>query len=403
MANVKLRVGSHVVDYLAGDFVGWDSGYNVLFQEEDEISRGVGVFRASRADVIARLDFLGFSLEESMRRFHEWLKETQKTDFLPFDRVDYTWWSNIIKLRLKDTLPCESEMDELEKFFTTDYYNEPTSSGMWFDGYCSLACIRIFIEILDDAEEVELDVSDAIAEGCYPSDGKPTLAARNSTRLVLGAPTMVMGEGSSDISVLRSSLEKLYPELSENFTFFDHAIMKTDGSANMLVKFIKAFATVNIPQKIIAVFDNDPAGHNAVADLNRYQLPQNIMVMNLPHTEFARSYPTVGPQGSHPVDVNGMACGIEMYFGESVLRDDEGSLMPVVWTARDTKSKVYQGEVEDKGKAQDLFYAAIANTYGREEARARFPELDLVWKQIFERVRSFHSDQALIDWNERSF
>lgn len=403
MANLELRVGGHVIDYLGGDFVEWDSGYNALFQEGDEISKGAGVFRASRADMISRLDLLGYSLEESMRRFHEWLKDTQESDFLPFDRVDYAWWRNIVKLRLEDALPCESEMDELEKYFATYYFDEPTSSGMWFDGYGSLACVRIFIEILDDAKKVELDISNAIAEGCYPSDEKPTLAARNSTRLVLGAPTMIMGEGSSDISVLRSSLAKLYPELSENFTFFDHAIMKTDGSANMLVKFIKAFATVNIPQKIIAIFDNDPAGHNAVADLNRYQLPKNIMVMNLPNTEFARSYPTTGPQGSHPVDVNGMACGIEMYFGESVLRDAEGSLMPVVWTARDTKSKVYQGEIEDKGKAQDLFYAAIADSHSREEARARFPELDLVWKHIFERVRSFHSDQTLAEWSQRSF
>jgi hypothetical protein len=45
------------------------------------------------------------------------------------------------------------------------------------------------------------------------------------------APTVVLAEGSSDIRVLQLSLEVLYPELIDFFSFFNHSDLRVDGGA----------------------------------------------------------------------------------------------------------------------------------------------------------------------------
>lgn len=46
-----------------------------------------------------------------------------------------------------------------------------------------------------------------------------------------------------------------------------------------------------------AIFDNDAAGHEALASLKSIALPSNIRAITLPDLEFARDYPTIGPHG----------------------------------------------------------------------------------------------------------
>jgi hypothetical protein len=56
------------------------------------------------------------------------------------------------------------------------------------------------------------------------------------------------------------------------------------------------------------------------------------------------------------MDVNGLACSLELYYGLDVLREEDGSLCPIQWRGYDDAIKQYQGEVMRK-EALKIRYA----------------------------------------------
>jgi hypothetical protein len=126
---------------------------------------------------------------------------------------------------------------------------------------------------------------------------------------------------------------------------------------------------------IIAIFDNDTAGVAAMSNLATISLPDHVRIMTLPENALARAYPTLGPQGVSTMDINGMACGIEMYLGSDALADRQGQLLPVRWTGYHQKLGRYQGAVEDKDGIASRFLDRLARCSDPFEARACFPEL----------------------------
>src|SRR5262249_38466727 len=127
------------------------------------------------------------------------------------------------------------------------------------------------------------------------------------------------------------------------------------GGAGQLVSTVKSFVGAGIVNRIVAFFDNDTAALAAMRGLRDLRLPQNMKVLRYPDIPSARDYPTLGPQGAFPMDVNGLACGLEMYYGVDVLRREDGSLTPVQWRGYDDAVRQYQGEVMDKARLQARF------------------------------------------------
>ena len=72
--------------------------------------------------------------------------------------------------------------------------------------------------------------------------------------------------------------------------------------------------------------------------------------------EFARNYPTQGPNGITNLDINGLACSIELYFGRDILTDKEGKLIPIQWKGYEESLKQYQGEILKKKELQEAFF-----------------------------------------------
>jgi hypothetical protein len=89
-------------------------------------------------------------------------------------------------------------------------------------------------------------------------------------------------------------------------------------------------------------------------------LPSNIRVLTLPDLELARNYPTLGPTGLVSADINGRACGLELYCGTSALLSDDGGLRPVQWTGYDRAMKRYQGEPLDKEVIKERYLVALS-------------------------------------------
>ena len=167
----------------------------------------------------------------------------------------------------------------------------------------------------------------------------------------------------------------MLPHVSDLFGFLDFEGLRIEGSAESLAKTIRAFVGAGLSSRVIAIFDNDTAGAEALASLSDVRLPNNIKVMTLPHNEVASTYPTSGPQGVTNMDVNGLAASIELYLGKEALTSSEMSLHPVRWTGWRHKLQRYQGAVERKEEIQSKFFGLLEATNDSLTARKKFPEL----------------------------
>jgi hypothetical protein len=216
--------------------------------------------------------------------------------------------------------------------------------------------LRAFLETCPNDTLVEEDISDLVHSGyCEPDE---TVCANALLDLTSGYPAneriIVLTEGSVDKGLLEGSLGLLYPHLREYYTFMDLSIANAEGGAGFLVSTIKAFAGSGISNRVVALFDNDTAAREAVRGLAKTVMPPNIKVMQYPAIEIASQYPTLGPSGISEVDINGLACSIELYLGRDVLTRDS-KLTPVQWRGLMSGTGDYQGEIVDKKRIHDAF------------------------------------------------
>lgn len=355
-------------------------------------------YRAPRNSILKRLDVMGCTKELAHRRFEEWRAEQieyeeeylkgWKNDQPDGDKTlkalkDLTWkeWCHRIPGVLATLFEFDTYVDETDRQMKT----MDEKSWLFFDGYGSLLTLRAIIEAATNTQDVALCVGDLIGGGWIKPDTK---VCAEKVRIVAArgqpsGPAIILAEGKSDIAILKASIERFHPDLTDFVTFLDHSEFRVDGGASYVVKFLKAFAASRVPANIVAVFDNDAAGLAAYRKALALKLPDNMTCIHLPDIELARSYPTIGPQGNHDADVNGRACGIELYLGRSALSSN-GNLRPVRWTGYDQHADTYQGEVAEKKRVQDAFLSQMRDSTSRIDSG--YPEMQLVWQAILNAI-----------------
>jgi hypothetical protein len=158
-------------------------------------------------------------------------------------------------------------------------------------------------------------------------------------------PIVVLTEGRTDTRILSRSLEKLFPHLAHLYTFLDHEGFGPQPGTSGVGNLFKGLAGCRISNRVIALFDNDAAGTVALRKTRERPFPANFLAMQLPTLEIARNYPTLGPTGLAYTDINGLACGIELYLGAPSLTGDDGTLTPIQWTGFEHQLQKYQGEL----------------------------------------------------------
>tara|TARA_R110002167_G_scaffold98718_7_gene259400 strand:- start:19661 stop:20872 length:1212 start_codon:yes stop_codon:yes gene_type:complete len=233
--------------------------------------------------------------------------------------------------------------------------NEDTLLG-YLGGDCRLL-FRLACEVVAEDSEVIHDITDLVGSGYY---GVDEAVCENALRDLVAThpentPRIILTEGTTDIWILKAALAILYPHLSDFYHFFDFDVSRSRGGAGHLVSLVKAFSAAGVTNRIIALFDNDTAAHEAVRALKSITLPSNIAVLHYPDLELLRSYPTLGPGGLAQQDVNGLAGSIELFLGVDVLRERQGNLTPVQWKGYNEALGQYQGEVMHKAKLQEAF------------------------------------------------
>lgn len=377
------------------------SEFSALFQESDrrvsKNSEGDAViqYQASRVSVMKRLDLMGCTVELVKQSFSAWLEskiaseenlqESINTYDSPILQTLYSFSWDDWRQRVPTILRTYYDYLEDEDKINQRMRLKGDSSWLWIDGIESLISIRAILDAAEGFEMVVLDVGDLIDGGWIDASEKVCLHKANmvSKRGQPISPVIILAEGKSDIEVLRTSLPVFHPDLVEFIHFLDHNEFNVDGGAEFVVKFLKAFAAARVPANIVAVLDNDAVGLKAFEAAKAMKLPDNMACVHLPDMEFVRSYPTVGPQGEHHMDVNGRACSIEMYLGRSSLSENN-VLRPVCWNGPHGKS--WQGSVENKEAVRTKFLKLIQDDC--IDVHQDFPEMTLVWRTILEAAKN---------------
>jgi len=227
--------------------------------------------------------------------------------------------------------------------------------GLWDDTAEPRLVLRAMVEAFSDSSIV-LDITDLVAGGWLEGDVDPRTEALEEFGWILanGAPAVVLTEGSSDARILSDALRVLRPHLIDFITFPDFSV-GAEGGAGALVRLFKALWAAGISNRILAVFDNDTAGHEALRTLRDAELPANLRYTTLPTIDLGSAYPTEGPNGTVKMDVNGSAGSIELYLGTDVLTDGSGDLRAVQWTGYSRALGRYQGELIDKASLHERF------------------------------------------------
>lgn len=343
-----------------------------VVDEEDETIE-IGYSTPSRV-AKDRLDVMGFTLsvtKESFRlgisarlatlrsvaddypedRYHD--AEIAALSALTFD----SWISGFRELKQKGVDPY-TKREGIDLSPTAEWMVAKNDCyGLQFPLTDPRYFIRAVTEASGDQAVFTQDLTDVIAGEYHGFDEE--VAKESAEALVADFPentrVVVLTEGKTDRRALEGSLNLLYPHLVGYFAFMDFDAAAVAGGTGPLIATVKAFAGAGIANRVIAIFDNDSAGRSAVRGLQKITLPNSMRVLHYPTLPLANAYPTIGPTGSVTMNVNDLAGSIEMYFGEDVLRQSDGTLTPVVWQNFDEGIKAYQGVLLNKASLQERF------------------------------------------------
>lgn len=220
--------------------------------------------------------------------------------------------------------------------------------------------LRAVLLCADADENVFLDLTEI--ENDYFTEGDEPVEDALAETIRMGRvceKILVLTEGRTDSRILSKSLTVLYPHLADLYSFLDYEAFNLGGGTGNLASLVKGLAGVGIGNRVIAVFDNDSAGAVQANEVRKLNLPDNFRVLTLPDLKFAKRYPTVGPNGTLRTDINGRACGIELYLGTAALTGEDGVLTPVQWGGYESKVKRYQGELTDKKSVEERFLKSL--------------------------------------------
>lgn len=319
-----------------------------------------------------RLNILGFNyqgiIDDFTRTFDsedyfEYLEETE----VPQD-VDLKFFREMLRIMIEgkvhswdlydNLVPLEElgiegddvlfnyvfEQVEEDKGF---YYGIPLSNPM--------NLLLLILDICNYEGTVKYDISEVVDNG-WVEDCEFTNVARKSkenSHYIHGS-TIIITEGNTDKLVLEKALHHLYPHLTDLYTFFDFKASKAQGSTSEVIRIVKSFIASRIINKTVVLLDNDTAGMEARKSLSALNIPNNIKILNYPDIDLCKDYPTLGPTGIQNMNINGLACSIEMYLGKDVL-EEQDKLIPIQWKGYSEKMQQYQGCITRKDYVQDKF------------------------------------------------
>src|SRR4051812_34199834 len=78
---------------------------------------------------------------------------------------------------------------------------------------------------------------------------------------------IVLTEGKADTRIIAAALRAFYPEFADAYTFIDFDEFRIEGGASLLARMVKILSGARVQNRMLALFDNDAAGVEAVQTL----------------------------------------------------------------------------------------------------------------------------------------
>lgn len=301
-------------------------------------------FRQTVKNCKERLEIYGASALNAKKDFNNAKKISKQEEFYSFSLNKVTYDEYLVEIS-KIIESKEKTYDELN----TNFKESLISGDLGIYGQSTLYHLYSILSVLPADSIVEYDLTEIINGGWVKE---------NEVNKIEFEKIIVLTEGKTDVEFISLSLQKLFPHLREYYHFINFDEYKVESNASALVKLIISLAASNIKHPIIALFDNDTTGLMEMKKLTTLKLPNNFRVLKYPDIPLAKKYPTIGPTGIKKMNINGLACGIEMYFGNDILTK-ESELIPIHWKAFNEKEKKYQGEISEKKYVQEEFRKKI--------------------------------------------
>lgn len=343
------------------DAVPYASNWRIEDMSEDEYDDiEVYAYRTTVSALNDRMNVFGITSDLASRVFEEVIAEkiAENTDYVGtkgfedfrqkyldenkyLESLTYEGWCSKVKqwLELKHTK---------RNFNPESVTDDPFAIFRYHDDSLLL---RMIIDQLPQDDVIVLDLSDVYEGGWVTEKNPEILSATEEGYTKSTVPPIIITEGVFDVYAIESALSVLKPHLKGYVSFLDFG-QNNEGGASAAVRLLKSLAAARVENRVLVLLDNDTAAHEEVMTLSKVKLPNHFDIMFYPAISLASNYPTVGPQGTVPMDVNGLACSIEMYLGEDALTDIDNNLRPVQWKSKMPRTGKYQGEVDRKGEIQ---------------------------------------------------
>lgn len=365
-------------------------------------------FVSSVSNIIDRFSILGFSLKQAIKDF-EYSKDLiierlSKHEFL--ERISPSFPDQdafesrlhelefIRKINFSDLITSTSEIingrlrriieinGNLKKSIIPREISNPLTRHLVCHGFGifpfqnKLSLLRILLESAKKVSIVEYEFSGknvTIDSLCQYYDMLFNPSEINSK---YGLKTLIATEGKTDSRCIKESLNKLFPHLTDLYFFIDFELK--EGSTKSLIQIVRSLAASGIPNKIIALFDNDTEGIESINTMSNVNFPENIKILRYPDIELAKSYPVkhIDPKLDITLEnVNEKGCSIEMYLGIDVLTGPEGQLYSL--------NKTSKNDQYNFGKLKRTLQQKFEEKLHKPKEEGNWQEMLLVLNMIF--------------------
>ena len=378
---ITLGVGKLEINWGKNDFY---ENFRDLFQPNDwkdikyyyadnvvEIKKG---YSRKLALVKPRLDLLGYTLEniktiyestyteycdvmgeyaDSVLTFEEYFNVFSKINLSKVNTLteddDWDFGEYVTK--------CIFEDKEIQRLLKK--YSLGRKSGEFYENLPPRLLVRVLCEN-PTAKDLPLQwyMADHVENGwSKEEDLSPKLEDKDKI--------LIVTEGKSDTFILQTSINKLFPAISDFFYFIDMEENYPFTGTGNLYNFASGLTKIKIQNKTIIVFDNDEAG---IFSYNKCQekldaIP-NLKFYHLPDMDEFKNFLTVGPTGDSYQDINGKAVSIECFLD---LDFNSPKIPKVRWTIYNEKNNKYQGALISKDEYTRTFKKHLEDEHYRKD------------------------------------
>jgi predicted sugar kinase len=309
--------------------------YKYQLGEDDEVGYK---FIAKVSDIKRRLNILGFGIKKVEILLNEYNKAEDNKYFISY--------LDAIKSEIPNNSNFENVIEQISnsKFEFKEIDVETLLSIMPSMFYLySLA-----VEAFDNDEFVELDVTELIGNWLELDE--------IDVEVNLEYKTIIFTEGVYDTFVISNAMNLLYPGYNKYFTFLELDNSNIELNCSRNITYLKSLIAMGIKNRVIFIFDNDVEGQRSVKEIKKLKnIPDNFRFFTYPDLEFAKSYPTLCPNGLINLNINKRAASIEIFQCYESLLDEQNKSQPIQWIKFDESINDFHGVIKNKQLVQTNF------------------------------------------------